>query len=76
MKLYIRKAGLALRYDSLKDEQIAALCAFVGGRDVFVSLPTGYGWSLHVLSVVVVVSPLIALMEDHVASYSAKGLRV
>ena len=42
----VRKAGLALGYDSLKVEQIAALCAFVGGRDVFVSLPTGYGKSL------------------------------
>ena len=26
----VRKAGLALGYDSLKVEQIAALCAFVG----------------------------------------------
>ena len=42
----VRKAGLALGYDSLKVEQIAALCAFVGGRDVFVSLPTGYRKSL------------------------------
>ena len=29
-----------------KDEQLNALCAFVRGRDVFVSLPTGYGKSL------------------------------
>ena len=88
----VRKAGLALGYDSLKDEQIAALCAFVGGRDVFVSLPTGYGKSLcymllplvfdnlrsehcHRKSIVVVVFPLIALMEDQVASYSANGLK-
>ena len=43
----VRKAGLALGYNTLKVEQIAALCAFVGGRDVFVfPLPTGYGESL------------------------------
>ena len=88
----VRQAGLALGYDSLKEEQVAALCAFVGGRDVFVALPTGYGKSLCYMllplglvfdnlrsarkkSMVVVVSPLIALMEDQVASYSAKGLK-
>ena len=61
------------------------------GNDVFLSLPTGYGKSLcytalpyafdelratDTLSVVVVVSPLIALMKDQVAVYSAKGLKV
>ena len=63
------------------------------GRDVFVSLPTGYGKSLcymllpmmfdssramteeHHKSVVLVVSPLISLMEDQVASYSAEGIK-
>ena len=33
----VRKTGLALGYDRLKVEQIAALCALVGGRYVFVS---------------------------------------
>ena len=42
----VRKAGQSLGYTSLKDEQLNALCAFVRGRDVFVSLPTGYGKSL------------------------------
>ena len=31
---------------TLKDEQKKALHAFVSGRDVFASLPTGYGKSL------------------------------
>ena len=35
-----------LGYHSLKDDQIKALCMFVGGRTVFVALSTGYGNSL------------------------------
>ena len=79
-------------HDQLKDEQVKALCTFVEGRDVFVSLPTGFGKSLcYVLlplvfdcllrqdsdgkAIIVVVSPLIALMEDQVSSYSAKGIK-
>ena len=61
------------------------------GNDVFVSLPTGYGKSLCYAalfyafdqlrasshpSIIIVVSPLVALMKDQVASYSAKGLKV
>ena len=65
--------------------------SFLRGNDVFVSLPSGYGKSLCYAarpyafdqlrmsshpSIVVVVSPLIALVKDQVASYSAKGLKV
>ena len=89
----VRKAGASLGYCSLKDDQIKALCCFVEGKDVFISLPTGYGKSLCYMllplvfdnfhsitvdlkkSIVVVVSPLIALMEDQVTSYSAKGVK-
>ena len=61
------------------------------GNDVFVSLSTGYGKSLcyaalpyafdelratDTPSIVVVVSPLIALMKDQIAVYSARGLKV
>ena len=42
----VRKAGASIIYDQLKDEQVKALCTFVEGRDVFVSLPTGFGKSL------------------------------
>ena len=30
-------------YSSLKNEQTRAIEAFIGGKDVFVSSPTGYG---------------------------------
>ena len=81
-------AGASLGYHSLKDDQIKALCTFVGGRDVPCRLAmervycfsrwglttcTRYIADDHKKSIVVVVSPLIALMEDQVASYSAKG---
>ena len=31
---------------ALKVEQDKAICAFLAGKDIFVSLPTGYGKSL------------------------------
>jgi bloom syndrome protein len=31
---------------TLKEKQLEAIMAFMSGRDVFVSLPTGYGKSL------------------------------
>ena len=79
-----------LGYDKLRPEQETALLSFLSGRDVFVSLPTGYGKSLCYAalpaafdslkktsnSIVLVVSPLIALMKDQVATLSAKGLSV
>ena len=80
-----------LGYVALKNEQERALLAFLRGHDVFVSLPTGYGKSLCYAalpaafdklrtgtsrSIVIVVSPLIALMKDQVSALSAKGLAV
>ena len=71
-------AGKSVRYDSLKTEH-RAVTAFASGRDVFIALPTGFGKSLcygclpcvfdclkgtESKSVVVVVTPLLALMED------------
>ena len=62
---------------------------FLNGNDVFVALPTGYGNSLCYIclpgefnrlktsektSIVVIVSPLVALMKDQVALYSSKGV--
>jgi len=35
-----------LGYTSLKEKQNEAICAFIEGCDIFVSLPTGYGKSL------------------------------
>ncbi|XP_015797640.2 probable ATP-dependent DNA helicase RecS [Nothobranchius furzeri] len=73
---------------SLKHEQIEALKSFIFQKDVFAALPTGYGKSLiYQLApvvakrmglsenpLVVIVSPLIALMEDQVKEASKLGL--
>ena len=73
----------------LKPEQRTSIFQFASGNDVLVSLPTGYGKSLcYTLlpsvfdllrgvkekSNVLVVSPMLALMKDQVASISEKGL--
>ena len=86
-----RSAAANLGYSSLKPEQELAILSFMEGNDVFVSLPTGFGKSLCYAalpyafdqlrvtarqSIVIVVSPLIALVKDQVAIYSAKGLKV
>ena len=42
----IDNTAASLGYTRLKVAQKKALQAFVGGKDVFVSLPTGYGKSL------------------------------
>ena len=73
-----------LGYSTLRPEQAEAVSAFAGGKDVFVALPTGSGkslcfailpWVFDVLhrqsegrSIVIVVSPLLALMKDQVGS--------
>lgn len=64
----------------LGQEEVCA--AAVAGRDALVVMPTGAGKSLCFQlpsqlrnGVGVVVSPLIALMEDQVASLRARGLR-
>ena len=77
-------ASAALGYASLKDKQKVVITQFVSGRDVFAALPTGYGKSLcygcmpRVYddlrstsgSIVMVVSPLSALMKDQVESFN------
>ena len=50
---------------------------FVKGKDVFVALPTGFGCLPFLFdalksvqnSIVIVVSPIIALMKDQVAAF-------
>ena len=94
MSACFEEAARTLGYATLKPEQEKVLSEFLGGKDVFVSLPTGYGKSLCYAalplafdlkrfgsiepkrSIVIVVSPLLALMKDQVATYSAKGLSV
>ena len=90
LSVTIDEAASSLGYTRLKDEQKEALHAFVSGKDVFVSLPTGYGKSLcyallpyvfdvkrglvEKTSIVMIVSPLIALMKDQSASFTRKGI--
>ena len=90
IKQSINSAAVKLELDfPLKSKQVDAITAFVSRQDYFVSLPTGYGKSLCFVllplifdflhgresSLVICVSPLIALMVDQVAKYSSMGLR-
>ena len=85
----VRRAAASLGYPKLKPEQERAILAFVSGKDVFVALPTGYGKSLcfgllprvfdmlrgaEKHSVVIVVSPLVALMKEQARSFTARGV--
>ena len=81
-------ASAELGYTSLRDKQKLVVTEFVSGRDVFAALPTGYGKSLCYgclpsvfddlrscsSSIVVVVSPLVALMKDQVESFKKRGV--
>ena len=81
----IRRLGIS----ELRPQQDVAIRMFVHGRDVFVNLPTGSGKTLCYCclplvfdtlrgntsqSVVVVVSPLIALMKDQVRAMKEKAV--
>ena len=81
----VTDAGRKLGYSAMKVEQGDVIMAFLGGRDVFAILPTGFGKSLcyaclpvafdrvnqreHGYSIVVVVTPLLAIMKDQVNYY-------
>ena len=69
-------------YDAFRGEQAEIIDTVVGGGDALVLMPTGGGKSLcyQVPALVrpgtgVVVSPLIALMQDQVDALSALGVR-
>ena len=64
-------ASERLGYTSIRPNQHKAVRSFMDHKDVFISLPTGSGKSFFVSqcypwSIVIVVSPLIALMKDQV----------
>ncbi len=69
-------------YDAFRGHQAAAIDALAAGRDVLVLAPTGGGKSLcyQVPALLrpgtgVVISPLIALMQDQVDALGALGVR-
>ena len=81
LEKYRRTIRSALGYRELKKKQEEIILRFISGNDVFGVLPTGFGKSLcytclsgifDVLlenpgySIVVVVSPLTAIMKDQV----------
>ena len=85
----IRKAANKLGYKSLKPEQKTAISSFISGSDVFVSLPIGFDKSLcfailpsvfdelrgtEKASIILVISPLLSIISDQVASFCAKGI--
>ena len=74
--------------EKFHEEQQKAIDLFFDGKDVFVSLPTGYGKSIIFQSIPVIasrlwkkpctifiVSPLKALMQDQVKYLSGLGLK-
>ena len=84
IKWAIDKATNYLGYNEVKELQWKVIAEVVSGRDVFAVLPTGFGKSLCYgclpivfdeifnppdPSIVCVISPLTAIIEDQVASY-------
>ena len=78
-----------LRLERLNEKQAEAVTAFIGGKDVFVSLPTGYGKLVCFQSVpfvldnigggtdkciAIVVEPTAAVMRDQVLALKSKGI--
>ena len=82
-------AAEELGYHTLKPEQLDVVFEFVKRRDVIAVLPTGFGKSLHYAcllstfdkiqkkkrgySIVVVVTPLLAVMNNQVRVMYYKG---
>lgn len=69
-------------YQDFRNNQKAIVDAVIAGRDVFVLMPTGGGKSLCFQipalvreGVAIVVSPLIALMQDQVDALQQNGVR-
>ena len=88
----IVKVAEKLGYSPLKEKQVECLTKVLEGHDVFCVLPTGYGKTVcfaclpgaHDLvastrdngSIVIVVSPLTALIKDHVRTLEERNLSV
>jgi ATP-dependent DNA helicase RecQ len=77
----LQTAHEVLGFDSLHDEQEAAIAASLGGRDVVALLPTGAGKSAiyqlagdEIPGMTLVVSPLLALQRDQITAINDSGL--
>lgn len=69
-------------YDTFREHQLAVIQALLDGNDAFVLMPTGSGKSIcfQIPAILrdgigLVVSPLIALMQDQVAALKENGVR-
>lgn len=69
-------------YDTFRDQQLEIVQSVIDRKDVFVLMPTGSGKSIcyqipaMILNGIgLVISPLIALMQDQVASLRQNGVR-
>ena len=84
MSEVLSRATIKLGYGHPKDKKYHAVSEFVSGKDVSVSFPTSGGSLFAALcfplfdilrkrtiptSILIVVSPLIALMKDQVATF-------
>jgi ATP-dependent DNA helicase RecQ len=74
--------GKYFGYDAFRDQQQDIIETVLGGHDAFVLMPTGSGKSIcyQIPAIVskgvgIVISPLIALMEDQVKGLQANGVR-
>ena len=82
----VEDAAGSLGYQDLREQQKDAILTFLEGNDVFVALSTGYGKSLcygclpaafdslrsEAKSIMIVISPLVALMKDQVKNFQIK----
>ena len=88
MEALIKRAASQLGYPRIKPKQLEAVVKFCQGRDVFASLPTSHGKTLiYALlpsifnairgrnsSIVLVVSPLVALMAEQKRRFLPIGI--
>ena len=81
-------AGQKLHVERLNEKQVEAVTAFIRGKDVFVSLPMGYGKSVCFQSVpfvldyirgwtdkctAIIIEPTAAVMQDQVFALKKQG---
>lgn len=87
----LQKAANDLGHKAARAKQLEVIILFVQGKDVFVSLPTGSGKSFcfyalplvfdtlrnhnEPRSIVIVLSPLLALMKNQVSYLAKHGVR-